>query len=97
MSDCSEWADTGERRYHMRKTLLAVALSLVFASSYWAFADEEDDARCGLSSKLVNSVQSQLAVVVQLDNGGIFPPNRMWSALADQQSPLRSAVQNCCA
>jgi len=70
----------------MLKTLLVVALSAVSASSYLAFADEGDaNPGCSLSSKVVAGVQSQLAVVVQLTNGGIFHPNRMWSAVVDRQ------------
>jgi len=56
----------------MLKTLLIVALSAVVASSYLAFADE-DEPGCSLSSKVVAGVQSQLAVVVQLNNGGRRP------------------------
>ena len=75
----------------MLKTLLIVALSAVVASSYLAFADE-DEPGCSLSSKVVAGVQSQLAVVVQLNNGGIFHPNRMWSAVVDQQGRLCSLI-----
>ena len=59
----------------MLKTLLVVAVSAALASSYWAFADEGEPG-CSLSAKVVAGVQSQLAVVVQLANGGIFRPNR---------------------
>src|SRR5439155_16090763 len=77
----------------MPKTLLVVALGVVLASSYWALADADDaNAGCGLSSKVVNGVQSQLAVVVQADNGGIFHPNRMWSAVVDRQGRLCSVI-----
>ncbi len=77
----------------MLKTLLVVALSAVSASSYLAFADEGDaNPGCSLSSKVVAGVQSQLAVVVQLTNGGIFHPNRMWSAVVDRQGRLCSVI-----
>src|SRR6267378_1292818 len=75
----------------MLKTLLAVALSAVLASSYLAFADEGEPG-CSLSSKVIAGVQSQLAVVVQLNNGGIFHPNRMWSAVVDRQGRLCSVI-----
>jgi uncharacterized protein GlcG (DUF336 family) len=76
----------------MLKTLLVVAVSAVLASSYYlAFADEGEPG-CSLSSKVVAGVQSQLAVVVQLANGGIFRPNRMWSAVVDRQGRLCSVI-----
>src|SRR6266446_2094719 len=75
----------------MLKTLLAVALSAVLASSYLAFADEGEPG-CSLSSKVIAGVQSQLAVVVQLNNGGIFHPNRMWSAVVDRRGRLCSVI-----
>src|SRR5206468_6300713 len=78
----------------MLKTLLAVALSALLASSYLAFAGEGDgNPGCSLSSKVVAGVQSQLAVVVQLNNGGIFSPNRMWSAVVDRRGKLCSVVK----
>jgi len=77
----------------MLKTLLAVALSALSASSYLAFAGEGDgNPGCSLSSKVIAGVQSQLAVVVQLNNGGIFHPNRMWSAVVDRQGRLCSVI-----
>src|SRR2546430_6700367 len=91
---------TRRERYHrkregpqMLKTLLIVALSAVVASSYLAFADE-DEPGCSLSSQVVAGVQSQLAVVVQLNNGGIFQPKRMWPARRDRHGrpPALSAV-----
>jgi len=77
----------------MLKTILAVALSALLAFSYLAFAGEGDgNPGCSLSSKVIAGVQSQLAVVVQLNNGGIFHPNRMWSAVVDRQGRLCSVI-----
>ena len=47
---------------------------------------------CGIPANIVQSVQSQLKTVVNLSdaNGGIFKPNRMWSAIVDRQGVLCS-------
>jgi len=41
----------------------------------------------------VNHIQSQLAVLVQQNNGGIFSPNRMWSAVVDRHGVLCSVIK----
>lgn len=49
---------------------------------------------CGIPAATVNSIQAQLAVVIKNKdgNGGIFKPNRMWSAVVDRAGKL-CAVQ----
>ena len=47
---------------------------------------------CGISTANVNAVQSKLATVITLANGGIFTPNRMWSAIVDRQGKLCSVI-----
>ncbi len=57
----------------MGKTLLVLALGFICSVS--AFADEGEegrDAACNIPASVVNHVQSQLATVVQLNNGAIF-------------------------
>jgi uncharacterized protein GlcG (DUF336 family) len=58
-----------------------------------ALADENQPI-CKLSASLINHIQSQLQGVVSLSdaNGGIFKPNRMWSAVVDRQGTLCSVV-----
>jgi len=41
----------------------------------------------------VNQIQGQLAVIVQQNNGGIFSPNRMWSAVVDRHGVLCSVIK----
>lgn len=66
---------------------------LVLASSV-AVAEEDnrsvqgDAPRCQLSQTLVASIQHTLTAVVKLQNGGIFTPNRMWSAVVDREGHL---------
>jgi uncharacterized protein GlcG (DUF336 family) len=50
------------------------------------------EQNCGIPNSIVQAVQSQLKTVVNLSdgNGGIFKPNRMWSAIVDRQGVLCS-------
>ena len=50
--------------------------------------------KCSLSSSLVSQLQNQLKIVVSGGNGGLFPTNRMWSAVVDRQGVLCSVIQS---
>ena len=65
-----------------------LAVIILFAATVAAHADPV----CGLSSSIVEAVQGQLKTVVNLSdaNGGIFKPNRMWSAVVDREGVLCS-------
>jgi uncharacterized protein GlcG (DUF336 family) len=54
-----------------------------------------DDDDCTISAATVTAIQSQLAIVVKLPdaNGGIFKPNRMWSAVVDRSGRLCSVIK----
>jgi len=47
---------------------------------------------CTIAPDVVRSLQAQLATVVTLDNGGLFSPNRMWSAVVDRAGTLCSVI-----
>jgi len=49
---------------------------------------------CSLSRSIISKVQKQLEPVTQLSdaNGGIFKPNRMWSAVVDRDGRLCSII-----
>ena|SRR3984957_19483632 len=51
---------------------------------------------CGISASTVAALQSKLATVIALPdaNGGIFKPNRMWSAIVDRQGTLCSVINS---
>lgn len=72
----------------------ASILALLALASSVAVADEDnrsargDAPSCQLTQTLVASIQHALAAVVKLQNGGIFTPNRMWSAVVDRQGHL---------
>ena len=48
----------------------------------------EQQLQCSISASVVNNLQSQLATVVKMNNGGLFSPNLMWSAVVDRQGVL---------
>jgi uncharacterized protein GlcG (DUF336 family) len=73
------------------KTSVAAALLASIAAP--ALAGGQGSG-CGLSQSIVNKVQKQLLPVTQLSdaNGGIFKPNRMWSAVVDREGRLCSVI-----
>jgi hypothetical protein len=76
----------------MRLCLIAAAAGLLFACP--ALAD--GGSNCGIPGQIVQSVQAKLATVVNSSdgNGGLFSPNRMWSAIVDRQGVLCSVVRS---
>jgi uncharacterized protein GlcG (DUF336 family) len=74
----------------MKQKLLMVAMGMVI--SHLAIADDSQGS-CSLASSVVSKVQSKLAVVVTQTNGGIFSPNRMWSAVVDRSGILCSVIK----
>jgi uncharacterized protein GlcG (DUF336 family) len=82
----------------MDRLLGLVAVGMLLATN--AFADQAGDAaslsaqKCQIPPNVVQDVQSQLATVVksQDHNGGLFSPNRMWSAIVDRKGVLCSVI-----
>ena len=74
-----------------KKSLWFFALLTALAVAVPAFADETGE--CNIPGDVVQNVQNQLAQVVTLDNGGLFSPNRMWSAVVDRQGVLCSVIK----
>ena len=74
--------------------LFEVSLLAVVLMSTSAVADEPTGPACKLSAATVAKIQSQLLPVTQLPdfNGGIFQPNRMWSAIVDRDGTLCSII-----
>lgn len=73
----------------------AALLSLVAATGLARHARADDQfQQCNLPPGLVATVQSQLATVVTMNNGGFFSPNRMWSAVVDRKGRLCSVISN---
>jgi len=51
---------------------------------------------CGIPAGTVTAVQNQLTAVINMSdaNGGLFKPNRMWSAIVDRQGKLCSVINS---
>ncbi len=73
------------------KTSIAAAMLVSIAVP--ALADGQGSG-CSLSPSIIHKVQGQLKPVTQLpdQNGGIFKPNRMWSAVVDRDGRLCSII-----
>lgn len=48
---------------------------------------------CGIPAATVSAVQSQLSRIASMNNGGLFSPARMWSAVVDRQGVVCSVVR----
>lgn len=76
-------------------------LNLVFAialagTSAAAMADDnggQSGKPCGIPDATVARVQQQLSGVAAMNNGGLFSPSRMWSAVVDRQGVLCSVIR----
>ncbi len=70
------------------------ALFAASAASAQGFgASGSDPQGCGIPGAIVTGVQSKLAQVVQMQNGGLFSPNLMWSAVVDRTGRLCSVIK----
>ena len=85
----------------MRKWFMAaIVLPFWCAGTLAQAADDLNDdsgrhgAGCQIPNAVVANVQAQLASVVKLgdQNGGLFGPNRMWSAVVDRKGTLCSVI-----
>lgn len=77
----------------MMKKWLGAAVGVTLCSP--AFAQSVADGACAIPQATVANIQTQLAHVVTLGdaNGGIFKPNRMWSAVVDRSGKLCSVIK----
>ena len=79
--------------------MLKMAISVVagLALSTVAYANDpsgvEGPKPCSIPAQTVNAVQATLAQVVQMNNGGLFSPNLMWSAVVDRSGTLCSVIK----
>src|ERR1700735_5154913 len=79
----------------MKKSAVLYSLALIIGSPLVAQADQEY-ANCGIPNATVAALQAKLNVVINLSdgNGGIFKPNRMWSAIVDRKGTLCSIINS---
>lgn len=75
------------------KALLSFAL--IGMSGIAAANNERNHERkhCGIPAATVATIQAQLARVATMNNGGLFSPSRMWSAVVDRQGVLCSVIR----
>ena len=73
-----------------------IAAAIAFTGAGGALADQNwgGQGQCALSDTIVNSVQNKLATVITSGNGGLFTPNRMWSAVVDRKGVLCSVINS---
>jgi hypothetical protein len=86
-------------REYVVATTMAVTLIMSGATAARAWDGQPGDdnsqpASCQIQSSVVENLQAQLAVVVKEpdQNGGLFKPNRMWSAIVDRVGTLCSVI-----
>jgi uncharacterized protein GlcG (DUF336 family) len=70
----------------------SISVTVALLASTPVLADE----RCSIPDGVVSALQAKLATVVSMGdaNGGLFSPNRMWSAVVDRQGVLCSVVRS---
>src|SRR5258708_39852935 len=79
-----------QHAFMLKKGLIIAAAALLLSTP--ALADEE----CNIPDGIVKNLQAKLAAIVNLAdaNGGLFNPNRMWSAIVDRQGILCSVMRS---
>ena len=80
-------------RYRL-SIMAAAAILTAGASGAFAQNNQGNQPACSLSPSVVSNALGQLASVVQLSNGGLFSPNRMWAAVVDRQGVLCSVTRS---
>jgi uncharacterized protein GlcG (DUF336 family) len=77
-----------------RTVSIGITATLLFCYSASADSTAPSATGCTLGSAVVAKIQQQLKPVTQLPdaNGGIFKPNRMWSAIVDRNGNLCSVI-----
>jgi uncharacterized protein GlcG (DUF336 family) len=76
-------------------TTITLLLSTTSFAGQGPFDDNQPEREsCKIPSQTVAAIQAQLATVVALPdkNGGLFGPNRMWSAVVDRVGTLCSVI-----
>src|SRR5579871_157974 len=77
-------------RYASLLTTGLTTAGVLFSVQAWAVEE------CAIPDAVVKKVQAQLAAVVGLPdaNGGLFKPNKMWSAVVDRKGVLCSVIRS---
>ncbi len=76
-----------------RSFAAALAATILPAAIGFASHARAEFEACDIPNSTVQQVQGQLSSVVQEANGGLFSPNRMWSAVVDRKGQLCSVIK----
>jgi uncharacterized protein GlcG (DUF336 family) len=82
------------RRYRLSMVAVFLATTGVVTAVAQNQNNQGNQPACSISTSVVNNVLGQLASVVQLNNGGLFSPNRMWAAVVDRQGVLCAVTRS---
>jgi uncharacterized protein GlcG (DUF336 family) len=81
----------------LKWAILCAATLTALSNVAYADNDRNGDgnghSECAIAASTVQQVQSKLAAVIPSGNGGIFTPNRMWSAIVDRNGVLCSVFK----
>lgn len=81
------------RKPRTSNALLAIFLGGMAGAALANENGERDRKSCAIPAATVATIQAQLARVAAMDNGGLFNPGRLWSAVVDRQGILCSAIR----
>jgi uncharacterized protein GlcG (DUF336 family) len=76
----------------MIKKYFAAAFAIALCSPAYAQTPSSGSG-CSIPASIITKIQSELAKVVKMDNGGIFSPNLMWSAVVERSCRLCSVIK----
>ena len=78
----------------LRALTTSIMATLLISSAAMADSPAPSTTGCSLSATIIWKIQKQLQAVTLLPdaNGGLFKPNRMWSAIVDRNGNLCSII-----
>jgi uncharacterized protein GlcG (DUF336 family) len=76
----------------LKRVIIAGASTALLSASAFAQSPGQSRQQCSIPDNVVANVQGQLATVIKQNNGGIFSPNNMWSAIVDRKGVLCSVI-----
>ena len=77
-------------------TALLIIATIGISGNALAHDDNDEDHRersCAIPIATIAAIQAQLPNVATMNNGGLFSPSRMWSAIVDRQGVLCSVIR----
>ncbi len=77
----------------MLKFVTTAAVMAALSTAAAAQGVDTAQKNCSIPNSIVNQIQSQLKPVSHLNNGGLFSPSLMWSAVVDRQGYLCSVIK----